>query len=109
MDSKITKLNLLMSIVGAILLATAFLACHNANSFALIEGPTELLVEPEWKDAPGNQVITILQKGERGRVIHVRYSKSCMFHKIKLDDGRAGYIMFGDKFRILTTIDARKP
>ncbi len=46
-------------------------------------------------------VIAVLEKGDRGRVIHIRYSKDFMFYKIKLDDGRMGYVMYGDKFKVV--------
>jgi len=79
----------------------AVTGCKDTNSFVIIEEPTDLLSEPDWKDAPGNKVIALLQKGERGKVIHVRYSKDFMFYKIKLDDGRTGYVKFGDKFKVI--------
>jgi len=48
-----------------------------------------------------DEVITILRQGETGDVIQTRYSKDFMFYKIRLKDGREGYVLFGDKFRVV--------
>ena len=75
--------------------------CNDSNSFVIIEGPTDLLSQPDTKDTLGNTVVATLQSGDKGKVIHTRYSKSFMFYKIKLDDGRTGYVMYGDKFKVV--------
>ena len=98
MGNKIAGFIFFIISIGMILSITG---CNGTNSFVIIEGPTDLLSEPDTKDTPGNEVVATLQKGDRGKVIHVRYSKSFMFYKIKLDDGHTGYVMFGDKFKVV--------
>lgn len=98
---KVTRISLLIITMAVILLVIGgIMGCNDTNSFIIIEGSTDLLSEPDTKDTPGNMVIATLQKGEKGKIIHTRYSKSFMFYKIKLDDGRSGYVMFGDKFKV---------
>ncbi len=69
------------------------------NSFVVILGPTELLSEPNWRDSTDRKVLTVLQDGERGKIIRV-ISRHHTFYQIKLDDGRTGYVMYGNHFRV---------
>ena len=66
----------------------------------VIEGPTELLYEPDPIYVSGN-VLATLQTGERGKLLWIRYSKDTKFYKIYLRGGRFGYVMDGSNFRLV--------
>jgi hypothetical protein len=73
---------------------------YRDQGVVVIQGPTELYSKPYWVGAPGNSVVAVLQKGDRGKVISIRYSKDFKFYEIQLGDGRSGYIISGDHFII---------
>ncbi len=66
----------------------------------IMEGPTELLYEPDLIYASGN-VLATLQAGEEGKLLWGRYSKDAKFYKIYLGNGRCGYVVHGGRFRIV--------
>ena len=84
------------------LLILSLCSCSNADMQVIAEGSTRV-----YKDYPDSgipnqdKVIAILNQSETGDVIHQRYSKDFMFYKIRLKDGREGYVWFGDKFRVV--------
>jgi len=61
----------------------------------IIEEPIYFLKRPNDKD-----LIEIIDKGETGRIIHSRYCKGLRYFKIRLNDGREGYVKDGNNFRI---------
>ncbi len=77
------------------------MSCDGTTSVKLIvvEGPTKVLAKPECSSSEREKVIAVLKKGERAQVIGVEYPKACMVYKIKLADGRFGYVTHGDEFR----------
>lgn len=74
--------------------------CSYKEIDIVIQGPTELLSEADYNDAPGNRIIVVLDKGVRAKVINIRYSKEFMFYKIRTEDGRVGYVKYGDNFQV---------
>jgi hypothetical protein len=74
-------------------------SCNSADSIVTANGPVDVF-ETYPKNEPGNKVIAVLNKGESAPVIHTRYSKDFMFYKVRLADGREGYVMFGDGFTV---------
>ncbi len=43
----------------------------------------------------------VIDKGDRVSVIGTRRSKDCMLYEVKLEDGRIGYITYGDNFKVI--------
>jgi len=82
------------------------LGCKAGDLTIIIEKPTELLSKADLKDASGNEVISILNKGVKGSVIKSEYSKDFMFYKIRTEDGRVGYVLYGDNLKILSSTSA---
>jgi hypothetical protein len=41
-----------------------------------------------------------LEAGDSAKVLATRNSKEFMFYKVRLNDGREGFIMLGDDFKI---------
>jgi hypothetical protein len=62
-------------------------------------------IYPESGMPSQDKVIAVLHKGEACSVIYIRHSKDFQFYKIRLKDGREGYVQFGDKFRIVSKVD----
>ena len=92
MDSlKTTLLVLLMAIIGS--------GCGDANSMVRASGKVDVY-ETFPKSEPGNKIVAVLSAGESAPVLATRHSKEFMFYRIKLADGREGYVMFGDDFKV---------
>jgi hypothetical protein len=72
-----------------------YLGSLNKKTEIIIEEPTDFLKRLNDKD-----LIEIIDKGETGRVIHSRYYKGLRYFKIRLNDGREGYVKDRNHFRI---------
>ena len=69
--------------------------------------PTDLLENPSPKDyALPNQVITVLEKGTWLKVVQVIYGKDYVAYKVRLPDGRSGYIIGGWGVHVHSTDEA---
>ncbi len=77
-------------------------SCTEKRATIIIQEPTELLQKADIKDAPGNKVLSILGKGMTGKIVDTKYSKDFMFYKIKMEDGRTGYVMHGDNLKVIS-------
>ncbi len=82
-----------------ILLIVASSACADPDSIVHATGKVEVY-KTFPKNEPGNQIISVLNPGESAAVLATRHSKEFMFYRIKLADGREGYVMFGDAFEV---------
>jgi uncharacterized protein YgiM (DUF1202 family) len=95
------KITPLYKTIGMVMLILSLLSCKSSDMTVVVEEPTRVYKNyPESGPPNQNEVITVLNKGETGIVIHSRYAKDAMYYKIRLKDGRKGYVMFGDKFRV---------
>ena len=50
-----------------------------------------------------SKVIDTIHAGEVVEIIHVRYSKDAMFFKVRLENGKKGYILWGPKLGVKLT------
>lgn len=83
------------------MLILSLLSCNKTDTTIIVEEPTKVFKNyPDSGPPNQDEVVAVLNKGETGAVIHSRYSKDFMYYKIRLKDGRKGYVMFGDKFRV---------
>jgi hypothetical protein len=94
---KLMGIGIVLFIIGI----GGIMSCNDTNSVIVVEGPTEVLSEAECSFSHGKKVIAVLNKGESARIIGVRYPKACMVYKIKLADGRIGYVTHGDNFKVI--------
>lgn len=82
------------------LLFLSVLGCKD-NMIVVADEPTKVFKSyPDSGPPKQDEVVAVLNKGETGAVIHSRHSKDFMFYKIRLKDGREGYVWVGDKFRV---------
>ncbi len=90
-------------IIGmSMLLVLSFLGCKETDTLIVAEEPTSVFKSyPDSGPPKQSEIIAVLSKGESCDVIHSRYSKDFMFYKIRLKDGREGYVWVGDKFRVV--------
>lgn len=97
------KLNYFMKTIGVFVFMIFSLAsCSNGKSMIIVDAPTKVYKEyPEGGLPSQDKVVSVLNKDEVGDVLQVRYSKDFMYYKIRLKDGREGYVLFGDKFRVV--------
>ncbi len=82
----------------------AFMGCGD-NVKVIIEGPTNLLMNPYPLNYPTtnpkeNAVISQLKKGDEGEVLDYKYGKDFKAYKVELKNGKIGYLISGDNFRI---------
>ena len=90
-------------VIGVLALGTALLGCHKRDMIVVADEPTKIYKDYPASGPPNqNDVVGTLGKGETGVVLTTRYSKDFMYYKIKLKDGREGYVWFGDKFKVIT-------
>ncbi len=95
------KITFLMICLVAVM-ALSFTSCKKAETMIVAEEPTKVFKSyPDSGPPKQSEVLAVLNKGEFGDVIHARYSKDFMFYKIRLKDGREGYVWVGDKFRVV--------
>ena len=69
-------------------------SCSKENEIIIISKQTLLLKKPMGENAIGNDVISVLDKGERGIIIGITYSKEFMFYKMRTYDGREGFVIY---------------
>ncbi len=82
-------------------------SCSEKKPTIILPEPTELLQIARHKNAPGNKVLAVLEKGTSGVILDTTYSKSFMFYKIKTNDGRIGYVMALENMKIVKPADRR--
>lgn len=88
-------------IIGIIALVMTIVSCKNTNTMVIADAPTNVFKSyPDSGPPKQDEVIAVLSKDETGDVIHSRHSKDFMYYKIRLKDGREGYVWVGDKFRV---------
>jgi hypothetical protein len=80
----------------AVIILFGVSSCNEKKSAIIIQEPTELLQKADIKDAPGNNVVSVLGKGVTGQIVDITYSKDFMFYKIRTEDGRIGYVVCCD-------------
>ena len=78
----------------------------SSNLTVYIEGPTKLLKEPYPLNYPStnpqpNEIVTVLKKGDVGEVLSSDYGKDYKVYKVKMRDGKIGYLIYGDNFKVL--------
>jgi len=73
------------------------------NEMVVVQAPVEVFEKPFPKQYAGttNQVIETLQKGQEVRVLGSEYGKDFLAYKVRLADGRVGYLIAGDEFKII--------
>ena len=89
------------SISVAIFLALSFNGCNNPNQLVIIQAPTSMYEDYPKSGPPTAKVIAILNKGETAEVIHVRWAKDCEYLKVRVKDGRTGYIGWDGNYKIV--------
>jgi glutamate racemase len=86
--------------LGILSIAICVIACNSPSSAVKANGEVEVYVNFP-KSEPGNKRIALMQAGDSAQVLATRYSKEFMFYKIRLPDGREGYVMAGDDFTVV--------
>lgn len=74
--------------------------CNDPECAIVIKEPSPVYEDYPEGGPPTSKVIAVLEKGERKEVIHTRWSKDCEWFKVRLKDGRIGYVGWNAKFSI---------
>lgn len=87
--------------VSAMLIMAILSGCE--KRVAIIDKPTEVMEEayPKYYGEKITKVIEILQPNQEIEVINYQYEKDFMVYKVRLRDGRVGYIIAGDEFHVV--------
>jgi hypothetical protein len=98
------KIAYFVGIGMAVLMILGIVAC-DTGLIVIADEPTRVFKdyqEVTYRNQGKDQVIAVMNKGETAEVITERYTKDYMFYKIRLKDGRVGYVWVGDKFRVVS-------
>jgi hypothetical protein len=88
----------LRRVLCTLVFATMVVSCGDSD-VVRATGKVEVY-ETYPKNEPGNKIVGTLSSGELVPVLATRHSKEFMFYRVKLADGREGYVMFGDDFKV---------
>lgn len=80
------------------------MGCNNSNFALTAETPTPVYEDYPSSGQPRANVIAVLNKGEKAEIIHARYAKDAAYYKVRLNDGREGYVGWEGKFKIESKI-----
>ena len=88
------------TLAAVVALAAVCSACESRTIVA--EGPTPVYSRPICfpRPADSTDLIHTLEVGGSARAIDFHYPKECMLWEIELEDGREGFIRYGDPFRV---------
>jgi uncharacterized lipoprotein NlpE involved in copper resistance len=92
---------LIRAIVAAMLVAFSLVGCNKTDFMIIVEAPTSVYEDYPGSGPPTTKVIAILAKGETKEVLQTRYAKDCQYLKIRLEDGRTGYVGWDGKYKIV--------
>src|SRR3954447_23773207 len=98
----ILKLHLLI-----ILMAILTMSCdeNEYRGIAIAEEPTRVYSDYDGPDPDPKLTLVVLRKGESVDVFAKVYGKDSMYFKVRLKDGRTGYLLYhGDKFRVVPNV-----
>lgn len=87
-------------IIGVVMLIVAKLTGCKKTEVVVIEAPTSVYEDYPESGPPTSKVIAVLNKGETAEFIHARYAKDCEYLKIRLKDGRTGYVGWNGKYTV---------
>ncbi len=91
--------------VSIFLILFSVVGCSN-TLLLIVEGPTKLLKNPYPDNYPStnpqpNEIISMLKNGDEGEVLDSIYGKDYKAYKVKMKDGKTGYLINGDNFKVL--------
>jgi hypothetical protein len=96
--SNIIKVIALLAIILFILTS-----CGGEKSMIIADEPTKVYSEyPDSGMPKQDKVIAVLNENETSDVLQIKHSKDFQYYRVRLRDGREGYIQFGDKFRVIS-------
>ena len=101
MGKIVTPRNLLMAIGIALCLSGGVMSCKENNSVIVIEGPTKCYLNLSIHFIKEVKEIAVLDKEITPKLSVSDIQRIAWFIKIKLADGRVGYITYGDKFKVI--------
>ena len=79
----------------------SFVGCSKTHYAVIVEAPTSVYEDYPTDGPPTSKIIAILDKGETVEVIHTRYAKDAQYLKIRLKDGRTGYVGWNGKYKVV--------
>jgi len=95
---KITQL--ICTLGSAALTVVTLMGCNNGDFVLIAETPTSVYGDYPSDGPPHAKVIAVMSKGDIAGVIYTRYAKDAAYYKVRLKDGREGYVGWDGKFKI---------
>jgi hypothetical protein len=91
------KITQLIGTFGAAALTVTILIGCNSGDFVLVaETPTSVYEDYPSGGPPRDKIIAVMNKGDTADVVHTRYAKDAAYYKVRLKDGRKGYVLWED-------------
>ena len=91
---KITQL--IWTLGAAVLTVTTLMGCNSGDFVLIAETPTSVYEDYPSGGPPRAKVIAVMNKGDTAAIIHTRYAKDAAYYKVRLKDGREGYVLWED-------------
>ncbi|HRQ15366.1 MAG TPA: hypothetical protein PK205_18870 [Promineifilum sp.] len=85
----------------AALAAVGIMSVQNEPEFVLISEASTTVYEDYPTDGPPRaKVVGVMNEGDEALIIHTRYAKDAAYYKVRLQDGREGYVGSDGRFEI---------
>ncbi len=88
-----------VALIGVVV-GSVFYDRHEDRLYRIsIKGDTPVMLQPYSGGAvDGNQIIEVLHPGDVVKVLDLRYGKGYLAFKVRLVDGKQGYLISGSSF-----------
>ena len=81
--------------------AVSIVSCESKPKFVLIVEVLTTVYEDYPTDGPPHsRIVGVLHEDDIAPIIHTRYAKDAAYYKVRLQDGREGYVGWDGKFNI---------
>lgn len=105
MQIMVKEMNKIRTLFIYFIVILTIIGCSN-ESVLIIKGNAKLLKNPYPDNYPStnpqhNDIISMLKDGDEGEVLESFYGKDYKAYKVKMKDGKTGYLINGDNFKIL--------
>lgn len=79
-----------------VLTVTTLMGCNSGDFMLTAETTTSVYEDYPSDGSPRTKVIAVMNKGDTAAIIHTRYAKDAAYYKVRLKDGREGYVLWED-------------
>lgn len=96
-------MRILLRYLTVVLVAVLSVRCENSHAVLVLEEQADVYARahprPEEDTRHENAVISTVRRGESVELLGTEYKKDYAAYRVRLKDGRVGYLMSGVQFR----------